>query len=214
MKQDQDITNGSLDAATTAAWSAGRLLVDFVGTVREPLVVLDSEFRVAHANRAFFTTFRVAPEETIGESLFALGDGQWDIAPLRSLLHERLGVDRALFDVDVDHVFPRVGRRIMLLNARDIAQRPGDGRVTLLTVEDVTEQRLAERRLAAQHRELQRSNAALQEFAFIASHDLQEPLRKIVSFGQRLETVAGPLLEGPANSTSSGWSTPRGACKR
>jgi len=184
--------------AKTDAWSAERLLLDVIDTVREPLVVLDSAFRVAHANRAFFATFRASREDTIGESLFSLGDHQWDIPPLRALLHERLAIHPQLSDIEVDHVFPGVGRRIMMLNARDIAQLPGDPRVTLLTIEDVTKQRLAERRLAAQHRELQRSNAALEDFAFIASHDLQEPLRKILSFGQRLETVAGPLLEGPA----------------
>jgi light-regulated signal transduction histidine kinase (bacteriophytochrome) len=82
------------------------------------------------------------------------------------------------------------------LNARLVNHGPDAGRVILLAIEDVTEQRITERRLAAQRRELERSNAALNEFAFVASHDLQEPLRKIVSFGERLGTTAGPLLEG------------------
>jgi len=173
-----------------------RLLLDIVDTVREPLLVLESDFRVRQANRAFFRTFRVAPEETIGEPLFALGDGQWNIQPLRALLSDRLAGEGELFDVDVDHVFPGIGRRIMLLNARLITHGPTSPRLTLLAIEDVTEIRLAARRLAAQHRELQRSNAALSEFAFVASHDLQEPLRKILSFGERLGTSVGPLLEG------------------
>jgi signal transduction histidine kinase len=175
-----------------------RLLWDIIDTVREPLVVLDSDFRVTHTNRAFFHTFRVAPEDTIGEVLFALGDGQWDIAPLRALLHDRLAAERELYDVDVDHVFPGIGRKTMLLNARLVTHGPDVPRVILLAIEDVTEQRLTEGRLAAQRRELERSNAALNEFAFVASHDLQEPLRKIVSFGERLGTSAGPLLEGNA----------------
>jgi signal transduction histidine kinase len=175
-----------------------QLLLDIIDTVREPLLVLDSEFRVTQTNRAFYQTFRVTPEATIGKELFTLGDGQWDIAPLRDLLHNRLAIEPALYDLDVDHVFPGIGRKIMLVNARRVSRGPDLSRVILLAIEDVTERRLTERRLAMQRRELQRSNAALNEFAFVASHDLQEPLRKIVSFGERLETVAGPLLEGNA----------------
>ena len=179
---------------------AERLLLDIVDTVREPLLVLDSDFRVTHTNRAFFRTFRVSPKDTIGEVLFALGDGQWDIAPLRAL-RGRLAEESELFDLDVDHVFPGIGRKIMLLNARLVSHGAGTSRVILLAIEDVTERRLTERRLAAQRRELQRSNEALNEFAFVASHDLQEPLRKIVSFGERLNTAAGPLLEGRARDS-------------
>lgn len=188
---------GSGGAATGVA-PAERLLLDIIDTVREPLLVLDSDFRVTHTNRAFYQTFRVDRDDTIGEVLFALGDGQWNIAPLRELLSGRLAAESELYDVEVDHVFPGIGRKIMLLNARLVAHEPDLPRVILLAIEDVTERRLAERRLAAQRRELQRSNAALNEFAFVASHDLQEPLRKIVSFGERLGTSAGPVLDGNA----------------
>jgi signal transduction histidine kinase len=175
-----------------------RLLLDIIDTVREPLLLLDSDFRVTHANRTFFQTFRVAPEDTMGEVLFALGNGQWDIAPLRALLRDRLLAERELYDVDVDHVFPGIGRKIMQLNARLVSHGTDVSGLILLAIEDVTERRLAERLLGVQRRELERSNTALNEFAFVASHDLQEPLRKIVSFGERLGTSAGPLLEGSA----------------
>ena len=178
--------------------AAERLLLDIIDTVREPLLVLDPEFRVTQANRAFFRTFRVEPEDTIGEVLFALGDGQWDIAPLRELLRDKLALEPQLDDFDVDHVFPGIGRKIMLLNARLVSQGPNLPRIILLAIEDVTERRFTERRLAEQRRELQRSNAALDEFASVASHDLQEPLRKILSFGERLSATAGPALEGDA----------------
>jgi light-regulated signal transduction histidine kinase (bacteriophytochrome) len=175
-----------------------RLLLDIIDTVRQPLLVLDVELRVTHANRAFFRTFRVEPEETIGEVLLALGDGQWDIPPLRELLHSKLGVESQVQDLDVDYVFPGIGRRVMLLNARPVSQGWNESRIILLAIEDVTELRMTDRRLAEQRRELQRSNAALDEFASVAAHDLQEPLRKIVSFGERLDTIAGPVLEGVA----------------
>jgi signal transduction histidine kinase len=178
--------------------AAQRLLLDILDTVREPLIVLDAEFRVTQANRAFFRTFQVKPEDTIGEVLFTLGDGQWDIAPLRELLRDKLAVEPHLSDFDVDHVFPGIGRKIMLLNARLVSQGPHLPRIILLAIEDITQRRFTEWRLAEQHRELQRSNAALDEFASVASHDLQEPVRKILSFGDLLNTSAGPALEGNA----------------
>jgi len=198
MTRDEVFSRTSARPAAGGTSSDERLLLDIIDTVREPLLVLDSDLRVTHANRAFFHTFRVAPEDTIGEVLFTLGDGQWDIAPLRALLHDRLVAEGELYDVDVDHVFPGIGRKIMQLNARLVSHGTHVSGLILLAIEDVTERRLAERRLALQRRELERSNAALNEFAFVASHDLQEPLRKIVSFGERLGTSAGPLLEGNA----------------
>ncbi len=177
---------------------AQRLLLDILDTVRQPLLVLDPDLRVTQANRAFFRTFRVRPEETVGRVLFDLGDGQWDIAPLREMLRDKLPVESQLDDFDVDHVFPGIGRKIMLLNARLVEHGPRIPRIILLAIEDVTELRSTDARLAEQRRELERSNAALDEFASVASHDLQEPLRKIVSFGERLELYAGPSLDANA----------------
>jgi signal transduction histidine kinase len=178
--------------------TAERLLLDIIDTVREPLLVLDSELRVEQTNRAFLRTFRVSPQDTVGHGLFSLGDGQWNVPALRDLLRERLIVDSDLSDVEVDHVFPGIGRKIMMLNIRRVTHGPNASPLVLVAIEDVTDRRLTEWRLAAQRLELERSNAALNEFAFVASHDLQEPLRKILSFGERLETTAGPLLEGNA----------------
>jgi light-regulated signal transduction histidine kinase (bacteriophytochrome) len=177
---------------------AEQLLLDILDTVREPLLVLDPEFRVTHANRSFFLTFRVRPEETLGKVIFTLGDGQWDIPPLRELLRDKLAVEPHLQDFDVDHVFPGIGRKIMLLNARFVFQGPHEPRMILLAIEDITDRRYTEWRLAEQTRELQRSNAALDEFASVASHDLQEPLRKILSFGERLNASVGSTLAADA----------------
>jgi signal transduction histidine kinase len=179
-------------------YAALGLLADIVDTVREPLVVLDAAFRVTHANRSFFNTFQVTPEETIGQVIFTLGNGQWDIPPLHTLLRDALPLHAQLDDFDVDHVFPGIGRKVMLLNARLVAPSTGTPRMILLAMEDVTERRRAERQFALQHRELQRSNAALEAFAAVASHDLQEPLRKILAFGERLDASAGSALDADA----------------
>ncbi|MHB1863993.1 MAG: sensor histidine kinase [Gemmatimonadaceae bacterium] len=184
--------------ATADVYTALGLLADIVDTVREPLLVLDAEFRVTHANRSFFRTFRVTPDDTIGQIIFALGNGQWDIAPLHTLLHQELPLQAQLDDFDVEHVFPGIGRKVMLLNARLVSSREHLPRMILLAIEDVTERRHAEQQVAAQRRELQRSNTALRAFASVASHDLQEPLRKILAFGDRLSATAGPALIGDA----------------
>ena len=196
MLRDEKLSAAVPRGAATGISPGERLLLDIIDTVREPLLVLDDAFRVTQTNRAFFQTFRVTPDGTIGKVLFDLGDRQWDIPPLRALLRDRLAAERELYDFEVDHVFPGIGRKIMLLNARLVTHGPDVPRIILLAIEDVTERRFTERRLAAQRVELQRSNAALNEFAFVASHDLQEPLRKILSFGERLGTAAGPVLEG------------------
>lgn len=173
---------------------AERLLLDILDTVRQPLLVLDPEFRVTQANKAFFRTFRVTPADTIGTVLFALGDGQWNIAPLREMLRDKLPLESQLEDFDVDHVFPGIGRKIMLLNARLVSHFPGTPRIILLAIEDVTKLRETDARLAEQRRELQRSNTALEEYASMASHDLQEPLRKILTFGDKLaNSTSAPL---------------------
>ena len=197
------VRNPEVDATSPVGGSVANvyaalgLLADIVDTVREPLLVLDAAFRVTHANRSFFTTFQVTPDETIGEVIFALGNGQWDIAALHTLLDDALPLRARLDDFDVDHVFPGIGRKVMLLNARLISPNAGNPRSILLAIEDVTERRRIEHQVVAQRRELQRSNAALAAFAAVASHDLQEPLRKILSFGDRLDAAAGPAL-GPA----------------
>ena len=82
-----------------------------VGTVREPLVVLDGGLRVRLANRSFYRTFRVTREETEGVSLFGLGDGHWDIPELRSLLLEVLPRNAHIDNFEVDQECPSSGAR-------------------------------------------------------------------------------------------------------
>lgn len=113
-------------------------------TVREPLLILDSRLRVLDANRAFYATFRSAPRLTLGRFLYDLGDGQWNLPRLRLLLEKILPEDRHFEGFAVDCTFPRIGRRVMMLNARRIRGH-GRGRDTmLLAFEDVTAQRNAE----------------------------------------------------------------------
>ncbi|MDX8440659.1 chemotaxis protein CheB [Mesorhizobium australafricanum] len=123
-----------------------------VGTVRQPLLVLDARLRVQSANRAFCELFRVAAKETVGSLLYDLGNGQWDIPILRTLLEEVLSKNRDVTDYEVEHGVRDSGRRCMLLNARRLAQGGGRDDLILLAIEDITERKHAEgvaKRLAA-----------------------------------------------------------------
>jgi light-regulated signal transduction histidine kinase (bacteriophytochrome) len=117
---------------------------------------------------------------------------------LRELLRDKLAVQPVLQDFEVDHVFPGIGRKIMLVNARMVDHAAHAPRVILLAFEDITNRRYTEWRLDEHRRELERSNAALDEYATVTSHDLQEPLRKILSFGERLERSIGATVTGDA----------------
>jgi signal transduction histidine kinase len=120
---------------------------NIVDTVREPLLILDAELCVRSANRAFYQTFHVSPEETEDSLIYELGNGQWDIPALRTLLEDIIPQNSVFNDYELEHDFPAIGRRVMLLNAREL--RPGDHTEFLvLAMEDVTERRRAERLLA------------------------------------------------------------------
>ena len=116
-----------------------------VDTVREPLLVLDGELRVIAASRSFYLTFEVRPEDTQGRLLHALGNGQWDIPALRVLFEQILPEQGAIEDYEVEHEFPRLGRRTMRLNARQVFYERGAGTTILLGMQDVTERRALER---------------------------------------------------------------------
>jgi PAS domain S-box-containing protein len=115
-----------------------------VDTVREPLLVLDRDLRVVAASRSFFDTFKVDRDETIGRPVYELGERQWDIPDLRHLLEAVIPRSRAVEGYEVEHEFPHLGRRAMLLSARKLFHPDNTGTTLLLAIEDVTERRQME----------------------------------------------------------------------
>jgi len=115
-----------------------------INTVREPLIALDQDLRVVSVSRSFYEVFKVNPKETVGQLIYDLGNKQWDIPKLRELL-ETVLPEKATFDnYEVEHDFATIGRRIMLLNARQIKRAFGKERIILLAIEDITERRRLE----------------------------------------------------------------------
>src|ERR1700681_4833022 len=116
---------------------------DIVETVPSALIVLDRNLTITSANRAFYQTFRTSPDETEGCHIYDLGNRQWDIPSLRILLEKVIPHRASVEGFEVEHDFPTIGRRTMLVNARKIF-RPGDHDASiLLAIEDVSEERAA-----------------------------------------------------------------------
>mgnify|MGYP002725581556 CR=1 FL=1 len=110
-----------------------------INTVRDPLLVLDVDLRVVSASRSFCQVFNVPQEKTEGQLLYDLGNHQWDIPKLRELLEDILPENTVLNDYEIEHEFEHIGKRTMLLNARQIYTETGKAQWILLTIEDVTE---------------------------------------------------------------------------
>ena len=154
-------------------------------------------------SRSFYNFFKVIPEETVGQLIYDLGNKQWDIPKLRELL-ETILPQKATFDnYEVEHDFAGIGRRVMLLNARQIERVMGRERIILLAIEDITQRREIENGLKKAHQELtelatELKRAARVKAIFLAnmSHELRTPLSSINGFSEVLydETI-GPLNE-------------------
>jgi two-component system CheB/CheR fusion protein len=129
-----------------------------VATVRDPLLVLDAELRVNTANSSFYESFQVSPQVTEGRLIYDLGDGQWNTPELRRLLAEILSQRTQLNDFEVQHMFPTIGHKTMLLNARRIVAEDDRAALILLAIEDITERKRAEEQVRMHLEELTRFN--------------------------------------------------------
>ncbi|RQV99015.1 PAS domain S-box protein [bacterium] len=128
-----------------------------INTVREPLIVLDQDLGVVTASRSFYEFFKVKPEETVGQLIYDLGNKQWDIPKLRELLETILPQKASFDNYEVKHDFTTIGRRIMLLNARQIQRASGKKRIILLAIEDITERKQLQEEMGASEERFRRA---------------------------------------------------------
>ncbi|MCX5814129.1 MAG: ATP-binding protein [Proteobacteria bacterium] len=117
--------------------------------MREPLLVLSSDLKILTANHSFYDTFKTTPEETIGNFIYDLGNRQWDIPKLRIPFEEILPHDTMFNGYEVEHDFLDIGRKIILLNTRQVFQENIGSYIILLTMEDITDRKLAEDQIKA-----------------------------------------------------------------
>jgi two-component system CheB/CheR fusion protein len=171
-----------------------------VDTVRESLLVLDSDLRVVSANRAFYELFQVTRGETENQSIFELGSGQWNIRVLRELLQPIIATNTEFHDLEVEHEFPVIGRRCMLLNARQIERESNENKLILLAIDDITERKrvqelvASEERLREHNRELEQQListgrlVSLGEITASMAHEFNNPLGVIMGFVEDLRS--------------------------
>lgn len=150
-------------------------LSSIVETIRESLLVMDKDYFILSANNHFLNTFKVTINETKGKTLYKLGNGQWDIPELKRMMEEILPTNNPVLDYEVEHDFPHIGKKLMLLNAHRIELEGAYKDWILLAIEDITE------RKAIQQRK--------DDFLSIASHELKTPLTTIVGYMQMMNRL-------------------------
>ncbi len=131
-----------------------------VNVVREPILILDKDLHVMAANEPFYRTFQVEPKDTEGKNVYELGNGQWNIPALRKLLEDILPGNTFFKGFEVSHEFPFIGRKVMILNARQIHFFKENGAselfppIILLAMEDVTHMMVVAETLAGHTNQL------------------------------------------------------------
>jgi two-component system, chemotaxis family, CheB/CheR fusion protein len=198
---------------------AGIAAGDIVETIHDPLVVLTPDFRVQVVNPAFYQHFQVSPEETTGRLIYELGNGQWDIPELHTLLEEILTENDSFDGYEVAHEFEDLGRRVMVLNARRLDHLE----LILLVIGDITDREQVEALRAAREEaekareeaekardeaekareEAEKASLVKSQFLGTMSHELRTPLNGVIGLTDLLETeVLGPTTARQKDSLS------------
>ena len=168
-------------------------------TLREGLLVLDSDLRVIVANRCFYMTFQVPPVDTLDRLVYELGAGQWSIPALRHLLEEILPHNGSFSDYEVKHEFPGIGCKVMRLNARKLRRRSDQKELILLAIEDVTKEHSLreqqERTIEALHRTEESLRATIEEKAMLLQEVHHRVRNNLQVIGSLLNLQADELPE-------------------
>ena len=171
------------------SWSYIKTVVD---VVREPVLVLDKDFKVLVANEPFYRTFHVEPADTEGKVVYELGNGQWNIPALKKLLEDILPQNKFFKGFEVTHNFPFIGQKVMVLNARQIHfTKEGDASsdafppIVLLAIEDITEIMVVAETLVGHTKQLEAK--------------LTEKTQKLENYIKKLEKEVNGLKKNDSN---------------
>jgi PAS domain-containing protein len=139
------------------SWTYIKTVVD---VVREPVLILDKDLRVMTANESFYRMFQVESKDTENKNVYELGNGQWNIPALRKLLEDILPQNTFFKGFEVSHEFPFIGKKVMILNARQIHIKEEEDlvkfpEIILLAIEDVTEIMAVAETLASHARDIE-----------------------------------------------------------
>ncbi|WAC41039.1 PAS domain-containing sensor histidine kinase [Pedobacter sp. SL55] len=150
-------------------------LSSIIETIRESLVVLDKDYTILDVNNHFLNTFKVTINDTKGKAIYELGNGQWDIQELKKMMTEILPTNNPVLDYEVEHEFPHIGKKIMLLNAHRVEFEGQFKDRILLAIEDITDRKAIEQRK--------------DDFLSIASHELKTPLTTVLGYMQMMSRM-------------------------
>ena len=197
--------NDELQAKNAALAQARDFAMSIVETVRQPLLVLDTDLRIRMANRAFYRTFQVSPLEAEGQVIYSLSRGSWDLPGLRDSLDGLLQGGNSFPDFEVEQDFPGVGRRSLVLGGCRINHL----KMILLAVDDITERKLAQQALRKSEEHLRQSQKmeAVGRLAGGIAHDFNNLLTAIIGYSSLLhDTLAGnePAIQQVLEIKSAG----------
>lgn len=165
--------------------SFARSIVD---TVREPLVILDKDFRVLAAGRRFYSLFQLTGEHTVGRRIYELGNVGWDTPELRLLFEAAIPERGVVEDFELRHNFETIGEKVLLLNARRMDGEGSRPALILLAIEDITGQ-------SAVQQDLEKNSAMLEALLdFIPEGILITDANHVV---QKVSRHAGELFGLP-----------------
>jgi two-component system CheB/CheR fusion protein len=156
-----------------------------VKTIREPLIIIDKDFIIKTANPAFYKYFKTTEAKTQGHVFFEIGNCQWDIPEFKEQINKLLSNKETIKDFRIDTICVENSKKIMMVNARQLENSKPEGMI-LLALDDITDLVKSNELLTVKNAELQKHNDQLETFTSAASHDLQEPLRKIQMFSRRI----------------------------